>query len=403
MQLKEKLLANLSVSTSKLQVSAVDTLQVNDLAITDAKLADDAVTQDKVADQAILGAHLDDSAKQSVLEYKFFAYPVAGANFVVTNGATSDDATDFIFSRSTSQRTGGFASGVGIITTPPNNKVFFREVNTNDPIQTSNNEEIYGRTTSVVTALTGLTTWTQGSATLLGSGTIYTSELVVGDWIKLDSDGQAYKIASIASDSELTLENIYTGTTGSGGSSKEQIILSYYIDVNGTETAHVMTGITIDILFSEVFNLLTAPFNAPLVMVGFAEILSAEHHHDTRYYTKNEMTSTANGSSGASLIGVDASTLTWTSETNLQAVLEDLQTSFAKFSRYQDVVITATNTVSDLTYTPSDDVVILYVSGLPQAPSDYVISGKAITWNAGNAGFSLETTDELSASYQSID
>ncbi|MBU1235126.1 MAG: hypothetical protein KKD01_20045 [Proteobacteria bacterium] len=403
MQLKNKLLADLSVSTTKIQDSAVDTLQVNNLAITAAKLAEDAVVASKIADLAVIGSHLNDSAKQAVLEYKFFAYPVAGAGFVVTPGATSDNATDFIFSRSTSQRTGGYASGVGIITTPPNNKVFLREVNSNDTVQTSNNEEIYGRSTSVVTALTGLSTWTQGSATILGSGTIYTSQLAVGDWIKLDSNGQAYKIANIASDSELTLESIYTGTTGSGGSSQEELIISYYIDVNGTETAHAMPGITIDIMFSEVFNLLTAPFNAPLVMVGFAEILSSEHHHDTRYRTQNELASTANGSSGASLIGVDSTTLPWTTATNLQALLEAIDAAFSKFSRHHAVAVTATNVLANLPYTPANSVVMLTVSGLPQSPTDYTVVGKVLTWIPANAGFSLETTDEVHAFYQSTD
>jgi hypothetical protein len=403
MQLKTKLLADLSVTTDKVQNSAVTTVKVNDLAITEPKLADDAVTSDKVATQAIVSEHLDDSAKQVVLEYKHFAYPVAGANFVVTNGATSDDATDFILSRSTSQRTGGYASGKGVITTPPNNRVFFREVNTNDPVQTSNNEEVYGRTTSVVTAINGTVSWFQGSASLSGSGTNFTAELAVGDWIKLDSDGKLYKIAGIPSNSDITLENIYTGTTGSGASSKEEIVLSYYIDVNGTETSHTMTGMTVDLLFGEVFDLLNAPFNSPLVMVGFAEILSGEHHHDTRYHTQNALASTANGSSGASLIGVDSSVLSWTSATNLQAILEEIDTAFAKFSRHEAITVTALNTVADLTYTPADDTILLMVSGLPQAPTDYVVSGKSITWNSGNAGFDLEVTDDVMAFYQSTD
>jgi len=68
------------------------------------------------------------------------------------------------------------------------------------------------------TTLTGTVTLTNGSTTVSGSGTLFLSELQVGDLIKLESDDCTAwaKIASITDDVTATLEAAYTGAGGSG-------------------------------------------------------------------------------------------------------------------------------------------------------------------------------------------
>jgi hypothetical protein len=68
------------------------------------------------------------------------------------------------------------------------------------------------------------------------------------------------------------------------------------------------------------------------------------------------------------------------------------------------LTVTALNVVSDLAKTPTDpDDVTLTVEGLVYKPvgssPDFSIVDKTITWNAANAGFDLETTDEVIADY----
>ena len=68
-----------------------------------------------------------------------------------------------------------------------------------------------------LTALTGTITFTNGSATVTGSGSAFTTELAAGDFIQLDADASLKKIASIATDTSLTLDNLYNDTGGAGG------------------------------------------------------------------------------------------------------------------------------------------------------------------------------------------
>lgn len=69
-------------------------------------------------------------------------------------------------------------------------------------------------------SLTGTLTFTNGSTAVTGSGTAFESELKVGYHIILDADVVWAEIASIESDTALTLTEAYTGTGGSGAGSK---------------------------------------------------------------------------------------------------------------------------------------------------------------------------------------
>ncbi len=67
------------------------------------------------------------------------------------------------------------------------------------------------------------------------------------------------------------------------------------------------------------------------------------------------------------------------------------------------LTVSGTNTISNLTKTPSaTSSVILYVNGVAYdtfSTAPFSVSGKAITWSASNAGFSIETTDRVIARY----
>ena len=71
----------------------------------------------------------------------------------------------------------------------------------------------------------------------------------------------------------------------------------------------------------------------------------------------------------------------------------------------ESVAVTATNTLAALTKTPlSQSIVGLTVNSARQEPGwDFTLSGKAITWNAANAGFALATTDRVYVIYATFE
>jgi hypothetical protein len=70
--------------------------------------------------------------------------------------------------------------------------------------------------TSLTTALTGTLTFTNNSNTIIGIGTLFTQEVHRINYIKKTSDADTLyvAVAEIISDTEILLENVYTGTTG---------------------------------------------------------------------------------------------------------------------------------------------------------------------------------------------
>jgi len=71
------------------------------------------------------------------------------------------------------------------------------------------------------TTLTGTLTFTNGSATVTGSGTNFTGELWQGAWIRKDSSDDYYEVKTIQSNTSLTLMESYGGTTGSSSSAQK--------------------------------------------------------------------------------------------------------------------------------------------------------------------------------------
>ena len=70
------------------------------------------------------------------------------------------------------------------------------------------------------TALTGTTAWTLNGTTVTGTGTLFTTELVIGDFISAP-DGQWYEVITIGSDTSATLYKKYPSATASGHASQK--------------------------------------------------------------------------------------------------------------------------------------------------------------------------------------
>jgi hypothetical protein len=73
---------------------------------------------------------------------------------------------------------------------------------------------------TVYETLTGIMTFTNGSATVTGSGTAFTTEATVGDYIILNADLVTAMVTVISSDTQIVLTANYTGTGGTGNGSR---------------------------------------------------------------------------------------------------------------------------------------------------------------------------------------
>ena len=73
--------------------------------------------------------------------------------------------------------------------------------------------------------------------------------------------------------------------------------------------------------------------------------------------------------------------------------------------RYEKLTISTQNIIPNLTYTPQGNAgVALWVSSAPQENgSDFTVSGKAVTWISGTAGFNVDPGDDVWALYMSTD
>lgn len=87
--------------------------------------------------------------------------------------------------------------------------------------------------------LTGTVSFTNGSTSVMGSGTAFTSELSAGDKI-FGADGNWYEVASITDDTNLTLSSAYAGSDVSGVESYKQT--SYPVE---GDNARIKSNITV--------------------------------------------------------------------------------------------------------------------------------------------------------------
>lgn len=90
------------------------------------------------------------------------------------------------------------------------------------------------------TAVSGTLSFTNGSTTVTGSGTAFTTEVGFAHYIKRTADGETTwaRISSVTSDTELELTSGYTGTTGSGVTAHS----SYWVTATPAGSSITVTG-----------------------------------------------------------------------------------------------------------------------------------------------------------------
>ena len=92
------------------------------------------------------------------------------------------------------------------------------------------------------TTLTGTVSLTQGSATVTGSGTAFTSQVSVNDWFWV-SGGIPAQVSAIGSDTSITLANIYYGATVTGVTGYDGLVtLTTATNGGGFTCTNALTG-----------------------------------------------------------------------------------------------------------------------------------------------------------------
>ena len=91
---------------------------------------------------------------------------------------------------------------------------------------------------------------------------------------------------------------------------------------------------------------------------------------------------------------------------NGTVVGEDPANQSGRPIRNEKITVTATNTLANLAKTPIANSIALYVNGKEEpngAGESFTVAGKALTWIPANADYDLETTDSVSAHYNTLE
>ena len=340
------------------------------------------------------------------------------ANAFTTSAASSDNSnalTKKLFDASLTKKIVGATSLSALMTTAPNNKVVIRSNPSNDPIETALHEEVFARLTGTPVALAQTYTW--AGTTTVTSGN--TSEVVVGDWIKLDADGQYFEVSVVTPNVSVTILNPggLTIPTGATASSKLKLTISYlYEDSSNVEQAYTFaTPTLIDVVFGESLTLYEAPHNSLQTGVAFQEIIPGNHTHDDRYVQKTTLTAKGSlvGASAASTpvdvpVGTNGQVLTANSgaAAGVSWATPSTATHRQESVTAQNITNTDTALTDLLDNAPvSPASVKLFLNGVRQnqgAGKDYTISSQTITWLAlTGTAVDMVSTDDLYADYQS--
>lgn len=161
---------------------------------------------------------------------------------------------------------GGSVSAKGVITGPPLNRVVIQNSLTKDDILDATGAKAFGRLTETTQVLTGTMTFTFGSTSVVGVGTLFTSQVAAGDIIQ-GADTNWYTVATApGSDLGLTLIETYLGTTTSGvsGVNRQRWTLTFFALDAGTENPFTPATVNISWFWHEVFDAYTRPVINPL-------------------------------------------------------------------------------------------------------------------------------------------
>ena len=63
---------------------------------------------------------------------------------------------------------------------------------------------------------TGSVAVTNNSTTVTGTGTLWSTNIAVGDYFRVDDNGEWYRVSAVGSDTGLTLASVYKGPTATG-------------------------------------------------------------------------------------------------------------------------------------------------------------------------------------------
>jgi hypothetical protein len=136
----------------------------------------------------------------------------------------------------------------GVITAPGDtdrNVVYLIDETSGLRLETSTGGPVYGRVAFTTAPLTGSLTFSQSLDTVNGVGTLFLTELQIGDLI-LAPDTKFYAVEAIATNTNLTLTLAYQGTTLPGfPSTRRRFTTSFFSRTTGAEVAYVLAQNTI--------------------------------------------------------------------------------------------------------------------------------------------------------------
>lgn len=180
--------------------------------------------------------------------------------------ATSTTNVSAFFTTDTPVDTGSNPNDDGIIVSSDYNYTKVADHTTHDPIVDGQNpsNQVYARLTYSQSSGTGTVAVTNGSANVVGTSSLFTTEFAVGDIFIVNSDGTAYIVDTITDDTHLSLTSNYSGTTSSGEAiTQKRWSANYFSLIAGVETAFTWTAnTTIDIICPQNVNMFTMPRDA---------------------------------------------------------------------------------------------------------------------------------------------
>jgi len=417
-------------------------------------IADDVIQSEHIVPSAILEEHLSQSAKDGVLDSVFFI------GYTQIDGATAPSGTNtvnfgqLLHSNFQSGALTGGVANAGTYLAGANNRYEIRDNDTRDNIESPSNYRVYARGTTTILSLTGTTDWTISSTTLSGSSTLFTSEVNVDDLLTAPN-GDIMRVSSIASDTQLTLSDVYAGASTSGETTtRDRVILSFYTYESSVETNFNMSGQIIDISMTESFEFGNMPHNAfvtgsafsgglpnihthaladisdvtssaaeinqisdgitatataanlSTITAGPAQDASAFHNHNSTYRTQTELSSST-GTTGGNLVGIDSSGMTKVTSDNVQGAIAELDSNAGSAGLIVKLFTAANVTVGNsftqtLDTAPADVTkVSMFVNGakmLVGSGNDFTITGTTVNWLA-TAQFDIDTNDSVEFTY----
>jgi hypothetical protein len=438
-------LANDAVTSQKIGPDAIDSPSF---------IGDNVVQEEHIVDDAILARHISQEARDEVLDSKYFVGYTQIDGATAPSGTNSANFGELLHQNFQSGDLSGSVSKAGVYLIAPNNRYEIRDNDTRDNIESPSGYQVYARGTTSTLSLTGTTAWTVASSVLNGTTTQFLTEVAIDDLL-IAPNGDIMRVLSIASDTQLSLTDVYSGTTTSGETTqRDRVIISFYTFESGSEQSFNMSGETIDISMTESFEFGNMPHtaftsgstfagglpnvhthgldditdvtataaevnqvcdgvtgnvnatNLNTLNAGSASDASSLHNHNTQYRTKVELSSTT-GTPGGSLVGIDNSGLTHVTGSDVQSAIGNLDSQIGSagfiVKPLTSEAVTAGNSfVQTLDTAPGDATkAALFVNGIKMRTGsghDVTFTGTTINWLA-TADFDIELTDEVEARY----